>query len=316
MRTTQTRPSLATLFDPEAAPDRVLVQAASRAWYGTRDRCIYRVGGRPVVARTIERLREALPGVPLEGIAPSLEHRVHPKYATRGDPSYSSAVYGPEVHDTPEELAEMRRVTREICVSESTEANEELTTAAGNELDFRYELARRRIPRGSRVLDIACGFGHDTAFLADGGLDVLGGDLDEEIVAGARERYGEREGVELRSLDVLDTGLPDDSFDHVVRMGTIEHVDVERYLAEMDRILRPGRTLFVVTSQSCAGAVPLVCWHHVELGCEELRELVSERLDVDSFVGIEQGCIAYEDDPTGSSSFVVARSGKRAAEAA
>jgi len=107
----------------------------------------------------------------------------------------------------------------------------------------RYELACR-YARG-RVLDIACGVGYGTRFLADHGQDVseaIGVDVAEEAVAYATSRYG-RKGVRFQRGDAHEFHDPH-GFDTVVSLETIEHVhDPETLLVRLISALRPGGVL-------------------------------------------------------------------------
>lgn len=49
---------------------------------------------------------------------------------------------------------------------------------------------RDRLPAGGRVLDLGCGTGHYTGALAAAGLEAIGLDLDDAMIAAARRRYG------------------------------------------------------------------------------------------------------------------------------
>jgi trans-aconitate methyltransferase len=54
---------------------------------------------------------------------------------------------------------------------------------------FGDALAYVPIARGQRVLDVGCGIGAETAFLAERGADVIGVDIDDALLARARERH-------------------------------------------------------------------------------------------------------------------------------
>ena len=76
---------------------------------------------------------------------------------------------------------------------------------------------------GREVLDLGCGVGYGTAFLADSAHRVVGGDVDAETIAYAQRRYG-RPNVEFRVLDATALPFEDSSFDAVCSFETIEHV--------------------------------------------------------------------------------------------
>jgi len=108
----------------------------------------------------------------------------------------------------------------------------------------RYHLAARLAP-SRRVLDAACGEGYGTAILsAAGAASVVGVDIDPEVVAHARARYG----IDALAADVSELPFPADEFDLVVSFETIEHVaDPERALDELARVLKPDGMLIIST---------------------------------------------------------------------
>jgi SAM-dependent methyltransferase len=138
----------------------------------------------------------------------------------------------------------------------------------------RYEFAAPWC-RDRAVLDAGCGVGYGTAHLAEMAASVVGVDRDEGAIAYARERYA-RPNVEFRVGDLLDLEVADDSFDVVCSFETIEHLeDVDAFLAEIVRVLRPGGVFLVSTP--CADettASPENPFHRVELSPGDFEALL------------------------------------------
>jgi arsenite methyltransferase len=97
---------------------------------------------------------------------------------------------------------------------------------------------------GERILDVGCGPGYYVDELAeqvgDGG-HVSGVDLSPVMLAVARERCAGRGNTDFHEGEATALPVGDDEFDAVVSVQVLEYVpDVERALAEMRRVLRPG----------------------------------------------------------------------------
>ena len=95
--------------------------------------------------------------------------------------------------------------------------------------------AKLRVEPGMRVLDIGCGWGAMSHYLAEHcGAEVVGVTLSKEQLAIARER-AEARGLncDFRLTDYRDV---DESFDRVVSVGMFEHVGVAHYLEYFSKI--------------------------------------------------------------------------------
>src|ERR687897_701475 len=77
----------------------------------------------------------------------------------------------------------------------------------------------------SRVLDVGCGDGILAAELVDAGVRyVVGLDIDRPVLDRARARH-EGRGIEWVQGDVLDIALEPESFDAVVSVAALHHMD-------------------------------------------------------------------------------------------
>ena len=94
---------------------------------------------------------------------------------------------------------------------------------------------------GLSVLDLGCGTGRHTVWLAEAGASVTAIDFSEGMLAEARRKPG-MESVHFMVHD-LHQPLPisGDSFDLVVSGLVLEHLrDMETFFAEVARVLKPG----------------------------------------------------------------------------
>jgi ubiquinone/menaquinone biosynthesis C-methylase UbiE len=100
-------------------------------------------------------------------------------------------------------------------------------------------------PAGLEVLDLGCGTGRHTAWLAAAGARVTAVDFSPGMLAVARDRLGDREARFLQH-DLHDPlPLENGSFDLVVSGLVLEHLrDLNVFFAEVNRVLRQsGRTV-------------------------------------------------------------------------
>jgi SAM-dependent methyltransferase len=106
----------------------------------------------------------------------------------------------------------------------------------------RREILRHIPADGTRILDVGCGTGRKSRHLVECGATVVGCDISEPGIGVARTRLHEAVVCDLTQ------GLPfaDESFDVVFSSAVLEHIyPVQRVLAEMYRVLRPGGRVVV-----------------------------------------------------------------------
>jgi SAM-dependent methyltransferase len=117
-----------------------------------------------------------------------------------------------------------------------------------------------------RILEVGCGWGELAEWLArETGAEVVAADLSPRMVELARAR-----GVDARLADVQALPFADGEFDVAVAAWMLYHVpDLERAIAELARVLRPGGRLVAVTNS--------------RFHLTELRELVGSGASTLSF---------------------------------
>lgn len=96
-----------------------------------------------------------------------------------------------------------------------------------------------------RVLDVGCGEGLLALELADRATSVVGLDVDAPIIDVARCDAA-ADNIDYVVGDLLTADLEDGSFDAVVSIATLHHLDAVAALARMGELVRPGGVVVVV----------------------------------------------------------------------
>jgi 2-polyprenyl-3-methyl-5-hydroxy-6-metoxy-1,4-benzoquinol methylase len=231
--------------------------------------------------------------------------RVHPKFFMFHHPEAFRCRFAadpPRYGDAT--LWRARETAREIYRSPREDVNGRRQWS-GDQLGFHYELARPRLAPHMKVLDLACGTGHGLRLVADAVREAHGGDADAEVVEQARAATT-ASNVAFHVVDALATGFPDASFDAVLSMETVEHVDGERFIDELHRVTAPGGLLVLSTPQNSQGRIPITATHEREYTLEEAIALVGRRFTIREVIGLKQGRIVVPGDARGHNTVIVA----------
>lgn len=110
-----------------------------------------------------------------------------------------------------------------------------------------HSLLIEAIPPGARhVLDVGCGDGMLTAQLVRAGVPhVVGLDLDRGVLERARRRHL-GVPIEWHHGDIFNASFQAASFDAVVSVATLHHLDAEKGLRRFAELVAPGGVVAVV----------------------------------------------------------------------
>ncbi|MFG3053324.1 class I SAM-dependent methyltransferase [Kitasatospora sp. NPDC048239] len=113
-----------------------------------------------------------------------------------------------------------------------------------------HPLVLDAVPEGCRTaLDVGCGEGLLVRKLAQRAQSVTGVDSSGEMIRLARERSAGLSRVSFSEADFLDgasCGLPAGAYDFVSAVAVVHHVEFERAVKAMVRLLAPGGRLVIV----------------------------------------------------------------------
>lgn len=143
----------------------------------------------------------------------------------------------------------------------------------------RYQEAAKLIPKQElKILDIACGSGFGSDFLAQLGNTVIGGDVSEAVIKECRSNFN-RSNVSFEVVDGTNLPYTDETFDIIISFETIEHTtEYQKMLNEFKRVVKKNGLIilstpnFVINSPSGSVTNP---YHTQEWIYEELFDILS-----------------------------------------
>ena len=108
-----------------------------------------------------------------------------------------------------------------------------------NLVEFMKRFAEGK--RSMKVIDLGCGEGRSSVFLAAEAVDVLAVDLSPTIVKKGRERFGKQERVDYCVAEIASLPLGCELFDLAVDITTLNNQKSRkrtRYIKEIRRVLK------------------------------------------------------------------------------
>ena len=125
---------------------------------------------------------------------------------------------------------------------------------------YLWALRLARLSPGQRLLDVSCGVARLVEFAQRRGIRSVGIDLSGEAISVARQA-GVRGDLLIGNAQELP--FPEESFDRVVNLGSIEHYEYpDRAVAEMARVLRPDGRAVILLPNSFGYQHVLYVWRH------------------------------------------------------
>ena len=134
-----------------------------------------------------------------------------------------------------------------------TEFNEWARAGKGESMERGHRpvgeqaIARMKVPKDARVLDIGCGSGWATRLLADyaSAGRVTGIDISDEMIQLARKQSRDRPNVDFEVASAEQLPFTDDEFTHAFSMESLYYYrDLPQALKEINRVMKAGGGLF------------------------------------------------------------------------
>lgn len=103
--------------------------------------------------------------------------------------------------------------------------------------------------KGKKILDLGCGFGETAVFWARLGAYVEGIDISSGMIAISKKlakKNGVSQSCRFREMAAEKLDFSDNTFDFVFGDGILHHVEYNKTLKEVKRVLKPkGRAVFI-----------------------------------------------------------------------
>lgn len=118
------------------------------------------------------------------------------------------------------------------------------------------------IKKGMKVLDVGCGLGTQTRFMAQKGVLATGIDISETAIRKAREKLLKEELFANFVIgDVGHMQFPNSSFDFIYDRGCYHHLNFAQrqgYAKEVNRVLNPSGGLHMLIFQGAITAIEVI----------------------------------------------------------
>ena len=139
------------------------------------------------------------------------------------------------------------------------------------------------VVEGKNILDVGCGDGYGTAFLAKSAKSIIGVDYKNEVILSAQRKYKEN-NLEYVCMNSTNLGFKEGRFDAVCSFQVIEHIPEDgllTYLSELKRVLKKDGELYLSTLNldkmiKNPGTYEKSPAHCKEFKLDELRDLLAK----------------------------------------
>jgi SAM-dependent methyltransferase len=111
-----------------------------------------------------------------------------------------------------------------------------------------YEFLRN-VSLGKKILEVGCGDGYGSAYLAEVAEEVIGIDYEEKVILEAQNKY-KKINLNFVAMDATKLRFKESSFDIVCSFQVIEHIPENKllsYLSEIKRVLKDDGEFYLST---------------------------------------------------------------------
>ncbi len=160
-------------------------------------------------------------------------------------------------------------------------ANMKYYAITGASEDYKHKWLEKYAKKGKKIIDFACGNGENGIYAATCGAECIGIDISPEGVENSNanaEKLEVSDHCKFLEMDGENMTFEDNSFDLGIEYGALHHVDLDKALSELARILKPNAKMMCVEAMRHN---PLIHWYR-----QRTPHLRTE-WEVDHILGVE-----------------------------
>lgn len=111
---------------------------------------------------------------------------------------------------------------------------------------FPYNQAKNLLNNETVVLDVACGLGSGTSYLAKQAKKVIGVDISEETINMCKNKYLDQKNIKFINKDIYELNFNNNYFDLIISIHTMEHLpDEQGFLERINNWLKPDGIVII-----------------------------------------------------------------------
>lgn len=106
---------------------------------------------------------------------------------------------------------------------------------------YKTDWLEEKCSKDTKVLDFACGSGENGIYAATCGAEVIGIDISPEGVENATnnaKKFNLSDSCRFEEMDGEEMTFPDNHFDIGIEYGALHHVDLDKALSELARVIK------------------------------------------------------------------------------
>ena len=156
---------------------------------------------------------------------------------------------------------------------------ESLRWELGRPRPILVEFVEKGLIKKGKALDICCGAGTNTVYLAEKGFEVTGVDISSKAIEYAKKKAEQADiKIDFRVQNFLDLSFGDGKFDFVFDMGCFHHVEIEdrtKFIKGVHRVLK-NDGVYLLTCFSYKNGP---AWNHFTK--KQINDLFSDYFEID-----------------------------------